>query len=103
MKTIPNETLVTEIKIRSMVTPLCSVGKLPFVADIEMSYVPQSELIEFESYENWLKEFNSKSLTIEDLTSEIAKKIHDQLKVSVEVKVKARTTVHGETEVICKL
>jgi NADPH-dependent 7-cyano-7-deazaguanine reductase QueF len=103
MKTIPNNTAVTEIKIHSMVTPLCSVGKLPFLADIEMIYAPKDRLIEFESYETWLNEFNSRSLTIEDLASEIARKVHDETDALVEVRVKARTTVHGDTEVVCRL
>jgi len=82
----------------------CSVTYVPFVAEVEFEYVPGYDLVEFESFDEWLgKEVATEPHTIESMGLRIFSALLEVLgDIPLAVYISAKTTVHGpaETEVI---
>jgi NADPH-dependent 7-cyano-7-deazaguanine reductase QueF len=98
---INNETKVTEVVYKQMVSTLCSVGKQPFTGKLMVRYEPNKRLLEFESFDEWLKSFGDKTYTIESLTSFIFTMIDHYVEpMRLLVEVDAVTLVHGPAKAI---
>ena len=74
---------------------------MPFHGKIEITFIPDKLLLEFESFDEWLKGFVAqKSMTIEDVATLVANQLYEDLKPRMlEVIVKAETMVHYPAEV----
>lgn len=97
MQTIPNNTDLDSIHYEPEFSAICSIGKAPFHGMIEIDYQPGKVLIEFESFEIWLRtEVAQKHLTIEDLAQLTFDKLVKALgDIPLRVTIHARTTVHA--------
>lgn len=97
IETIPNSALVNRVEYTpgfGMVS--CSVGKQPFAGSMEITYRPGETLVEFESFERWLKSISSRPMTIEDLCRLTFDSLRKALgNIPLRVVVDARTTVHA--------
>lgn len=96
MDEIANTSCIDRIEYRPDFSAICSIGKAPFHGTLEIVYQPADKLLEFESFEAWLKGLANDSMTIEDLT----RKVFDELSrvlgdIPLRVTTHARTTVHA--------
>ena len=91
---IPNTAHVNLITYVPAFSAICSVGKAPFHGEIEITYRPGDVLLEFESFEDWLRSIANEHMTIEDL----ARRTFDGLR-AVLGDIPLRVTVHAETTV----
>jgi len=97
MLTIPNTPKVQRVIYRPSFSTRCSIGHAPFSGTIEIDYRPDDVLLEFESFEDWLRaDVALGEMTIEDLT----RLVFDQLTgllggVPLCVAVTASTIVHA--------
>lgn len=76
---------------------ICSVGQAPFHGTLDITCTPGDRLLEFESFERWLREdVARRTLTIEDLCVLVHKRLHEALgDIPLRVTVRGRTTVHA--------
>ncbi len=96
IKIIKNTSRIDTIRYSPDFSTICSVGKAPFHGTIEISYSPQDNLLEFESFEQWLFGFANQSMTIEDLCRLVFDTLTEALgDIPLSVTVHARTTVHA--------
>ena len=79
----------------------CSIGKAPFSGVVEIVYIPKSVLLEFESFEEYLRdEFGTAEKTIEETAQEIFNQLENVLEPTyLQIKLKAFTTVHAPVEI----
>jgi NADPH-dependent 7-cyano-7-deazaguanine reductase QueF len=94
--TIPNTPKVSTIVYRPKFSAVCSVGRAPFYGVLEIKFKPEEKLLEFESFEKWLRSLAEKKMTVEDL----ARLVFDEITIALgiiplSVTVNAETTVHG--------
>jgi len=92
--TIPNTAKVALINYTPAYATICSVGKAPFHGTIDITYEPAEVLLEFMSFEVWLRSLATEQMTIEDL----ARRAFNELR-SVLGDIPLRVTVHAETTV----
>ena len=95
MQTIPNKSKVEKIEYHPKYSVICSIGKAPFHGVIDITYYPDETLLEFESFEKWLKSIADDSMTIEDLARLVFDKLAVLGDIPLCVIVHARTTVHA--------
>lgn len=75
---------------------LCSVGQAPFYGTIDIVYKPDGFLLEFESFEEWLRSIAKNEFTVESLTILVFKTLISVLgDIQLSVTVNAKTTVHA--------
>lgn len=96
IKTIPNTCQVQIVRYYPEFSIICSIGHAPFYGTIEIEYQAADVLLEFESFETWLRSIAQTNETIESL----CRLVFDQLThalgaVSLIVTVNAETIVHG--------
>lgn len=99
------EGFVTEITLNTPYQDvLCTIGKLPFAGVVVMTYIPDRKWLEFEAYEQWLRDtFTLQEHTIESMALTIAQHVWDSvLPKKLTVTVLAKTPVHGDAEVTVK-
>ena len=79
----------------------CTIGKAPFGGELEIIYTPDKLLLEFESFEKWLKEdLATQTMTIEDVANTLFTELMELLQpVYLKVVVKAETIVHAPVRV----
>lgn len=88
------------IRYTPLFSAFCSVGNAPFNGVIEITYVPNNRILEFESFEWWIKEQSKFYTTIEQYASKVFNTLSEVLEPkSLAVTVKAETIVHGYVEV----
>lgn len=99
-KTIEMESPPTEISYHPDFEAMCSIGKELFQGCCYISYRPNRQLIEFESFENWLREEMKKEpMTIEEAAYRIFLALRAALgDIPLQITVSARTTVHASVE-----
>lgn len=97
IKTLTNTAEVHHIKYCPPFSAVCSEGNAPFFGTLEIVYEPADHLLEFESFERWLREdVSQRSLTIEDLCRLVYDRLHEALgDIPLFVTVVATTTVHA--------
>jgi NADPH-dependent 7-cyano-7-deazaguanine reductase QueF len=96
IKTIPNDAGEITIVYRPSYSVICSVGQAPFSGDMEVQYRPDKDLLEFESFEQWLKSIALDSFTIESLCRLVFDTLHEALgDIPLAVTIHATTTVHA--------
>jgi len=99
--TIPNDSRVKEVQYSPQFSAVCSVGKAPFWGEILIKYKPQDKLLEFESFESWLRENSLTRTTIEGFCRLVFDVLCEVLgDISLSVTVTARTTVHAPVSAI---
>jgi len=101
IKTIDNAAKINTISYHPEFSVICSVGLSPFHGTIDIVYKPDEKLLEFESFETWLRGISNNHMTIEDL----ARLVFDNLlavlgDIPLSVTVHARTTVHAPVSAI---
>lgn len=97
IQTIENRTKLDLIKYNPEYSVICSVGKLPFHGFMDIEYKPADKLLEFMSFEDWLKSIGNDEMTIEDLAQLTFNKLTLALgDIPLCVTVHARTTVHAQ-------
>ena len=74
----------------------CSVGKLPFHGTVTIRYCPEQRMLEFESFDRWLKEnIAPRSATIEDIANIIFNALVEEIQPKyIHLTVDADTMVH---------
>lgn len=93
---IQNKAKIQKIHYEPGYSVVCSIGKAPFHGTIEIEYYPADLLLEFESFENWLRSIANNQMTIEDLARLTFDKLSGALgDIPLRVTVHARTTVHA--------
>jgi GTP cyclohydrolase I len=100
VRSVPNKPDVASVVYEAEVAAVCSVGLAPFQGVAEIAYEPADKLLEFESFEDWLREISDTKTTIEGLARMIADKVRDVVAVRVSVRLSATTQVHGPVEVV---
>ena len=100
IKSIPNEPGVASVTYRPEVSAICEVGEAPFSGVAEIKYEPADKLLEFETFEEWLRFISKTKTTIEGLARMIADAVRDIVGVRVWVRLEATTQVHGPVEVV---
>lgn len=95
--TIPNDMVVDKIEYSPNFSCICSVGKSPFWGKLFIVYSPNKNLVEFESFEKWLREVSTFEMTIEEFNRFVYNVLSEVLEVYPdEVSVYAHTLVHGD-------
>ncbi len=103
IKTILPHPKVTSVEYMPQFSVICPVGKSPFHGRAVIEYEPADTLLEFESFEMWLRTLSLKKMTIEGLTRLIFDKLDDVLgEVPLTVAIHAETTVHAPAIVTIK-
>ena len=93
---IPNDCAVQYIRYTPNFSGFCSVGQAPFWGLCEIEYHPQDVLLEFESFETWLRSLHETPMTIEQATRTVFEELSRVLgDISLRVVLHARTTVHA--------
>lgn len=101
IKTIPNDTKVDLVRFSPEFSTICSVGNAPFWGTIYLEYKPGGELLEFESFEEYLETLSLREYTIESLTRAVFDKLAQVLgDIPMRVKILARTTVHAPASAV---
>lgn len=101
---IQNKPNINKIIYTPRFSAICSIGQASFHGTIEIEYCPGESLLEFESFERWLRDDIAKRhLTIEDL----ARLIFDNLLAALGdirlcVIIHAETTVHAPVSAIIR-
>lgn len=99
---IENSAQVQRVEYCPSYSAICKVGNAPFYGEITIVYFPKDDLLEFESFEEWLRSMTLNRFTIESFCREVFDALEDLLgDVCLSVEVYARTTVHGP--VICSI
>ena len=96
MQVIPNNDKINQVSYHPSYSVICSIGKAPFYGIIDIVYKPQGVLLEFESFDDWLKGITLQSMTIEGLCRlvfDVLSEVLDDIPLSVTVH--AETTVHA--------
>lgn len=94
--TIPNDSRIDQVSYQPPFSVICSIGKAPFHGIIDIVYRPQEVLLEFESFDDWLKSMALKSMTIEGLCRLVFDVLNGALgDIPLSVTVHAETTVHA--------
>jgi len=96
MKTLKNDCKIQLIKYHPSFGVICLVSNSPFHGTMDIVFNPQESLLEFESFEAWLKILVLKEFTVESFCrlvfDELSKALGD---IPLCVTVHARTTVHA--------
>jgi len=93
---VPGLTVSYETKFAA----ICSEGDAPFGGVLTIEYDPEEKLIEYESFEVWLRDLANDSHTIESFTRMILDELVPALgDIVITVKVEATTIVHGPVKV----
>lgn len=94
---LPNTAAIDAVTFTPRFSTVCSVGKAPFWGHVSIIFMPDEALLEFESFETWLRGFADRRLTIEEFCREVfdALMIH-LVPRSLSVSVHAETTVHAQ-------
>jgi NADPH-dependent 7-cyano-7-deazaguanine reductase QueF len=79
----------------------CTIGKAPFNGLLQISYRPDKFMLEFESFEKWLKEdLATQTMTIEEVADLVYKKLVEVLHPAyLKLTVEAETIVHAPARV----
>jgi NADPH-dependent 7-cyano-7-deazaguanine reductase QueF len=98
-KMIPNVAQISRLLYSPTFSAVCEIGHAPFHGLIEIEYWPNEWLLEFESFESWLRSIAMQQTTIEGM----ARLTFDQLSaalgdIRLRVTVYAQTTVHAPVE-----
>lgn len=90
----------TEVSYHPDIRPFCRIGQAIFDGELYISFRPDKRLLEFESFERWLrKEFDNKPMTIEEAAQRVFSALEEALgDIPLQVTVSARTTVHAPVE-----
>lgn len=103
IKTVSNKTNVQHIKYCPNYSTVCSIGQASFWGEMEIVYKPSSKLLEFESFEKWLKTLTLKQLTIEDLCRLVFDTLSEVFgDIPLSVTIHAKTTVHAPVSATIK-
>lgn len=99
IETIPNFAKVQEVTYTPRFSAVCSVGKAPFWGVLDITYRPGASLLEFESFERWLREQAGAETTIEGFCRLVFDTLTEALNdVPLRVIVCAETTVHAAAQ-----
>lgn len=103
VESIPNRAQVLEVTYTPDFSAVCSVGKAPFHGTLNIVFRPSDRLLEFESFETWLRSIATRQLTIEDLCRLVFNTLTEALgDIPLCVTVDARTTVHAPARATIK-
>ena len=103
IKTIPNTSPVDIVKFYPRYSTLCRIGNAPFYGFIEIEYEPSNSLLEFESFEEWLRSLSNERMTIEELCRLTFDRLSAVLgDIRLSVTVHAETTVHAPASATIK-
>jgi hypothetical protein len=99
-QTIPNDPRIDRIEYRPKFAVLCEIGLAPFSGEMEICLQPKDRLLEFESFEGFLREISTQAFTIESLTRYVYDLLIAVLGAGAinYVTIKATTQVHGPVE-----
>jgi len=79
---------------------ICLVGQAPFGGTLVISFRPGPVLLEFESFEAWLRSISTELHTIESFGKRVFDVLVEALRCPyLEVKVRAKTQVHAPVAV----
>ena len=99
IKTILNEAGQIAIRYEPEFSAICSVGDAPFMGTLIIQYVAHDLLLEFESFEDWIKENANTRTTIEGYCRMTFDALTEVLgDIPLAVSVAAMTTVHAPVE-----
>ena len=95
-KTIPAPRPGLHIQYRARVSAICSEGGAPFSGELTVYYQTSDQMLEYESFETWLREISVDEETIESL----AVRIHTALRGALGealggIDLAIETQVHG--------
>jgi len=98
IKTIPNDAKVSLVKYSPPFSAVCAIGQAPFSGVAKILYWPKDTLLEFESFEAWLREQAQDEITIEGFCRLVFDTLQELLgkDVFIQVTIKARTIVHAK-------
>jgi len=99
IETIKNDAGPIAIRYTPEFTAICSVGKAPFSGVMEIEYLADDLLLEFQSFEIWLREHANAETTIEGFCKMAFDALTEALgDIPLAVTVTATTTVHAPVE-----
>jgi NADPH-dependent 7-cyano-7-deazaguanine reductase QueF len=94
--TLPNPYGIDQIEYAAPFAAICSVGNAPFSGEVVINYQPDAKLLEFESFEGWLRTIAAERHTIESFGHRVTEALQSTLDAFfIAVKVVAKTQVHG--------
>ena len=94
--TIPNNSKIDRVSYHPSYSVICSIGKAPFHGVIDIVYQSQEALLEFKSFDKWLKSIALQSMTIEGLCRLVFDELSEALgDIPLSVTIHAETTVHA--------
>lgn len=101
------KTIAVETAWRPIITfspkfsAVCSIGKSPFHGQLTITYRPKGLLVEFESFEQWVRSWSMDQMTIEQVCELVFDELVEGLSIDpndvpdLHVEVYAETTVHA--------
>lgn len=94
-----NRYSVTKIVMRERVKAHCSIGDAFFSADVTMTCENPSLIPDYIKVGEMVKEYDGKSLILEDVACGVATSLHKMTGGSVTVKVSCDDAKHGPVEI----
>jgi NADPH-dependent 7-cyano-7-deazaguanine reductase QueF len=99
VEVIPNDAGKIAILYEPEFSAICSVGDAPFNGRLVIQYVAHDDLLEFESFERWIRENANTRTTIEGYCKMAFDVLNEVLgDIPLAVSVIATTTVHAPVE-----
>lgn len=93
---IKNNTTIDLVTYRPPFSAICSVGDAPFNGTLEITYQPMAVLLEFEAFEQWLRQESQSRHTIESFCDMVFERLETELETSLLcVAAHAQTIVHA--------
>ena len=94
--TIPHVHGLTCVEYEAQFSAICAVGAAPFAGTVSIEYGPGLRLLEFESFEDWLRRISNQRHTIESFTRMVTNAfVRTVAPDYAVVQIKATTQVHG--------
>ncbi len=95
-----NETKLTSVKWSGLIAPICTIGKAPFMAKVEIEFTPGKKILEYIEFETAIYKLNGVEMIIEEIPSVIINKIIPELDaINLSITVTAETPVHNTVTV----
>jgi NADPH-dependent 7-cyano-7-deazaguanine reductase QueF len=94
--TLPNDARVQIVTFTPWFSTICNVKDVPFYGTLEIVFRPADTLLEFCSFEEWLRSLAKERMTIEDLCRLVYDRLREALgDIPMRVSVHAHTTAHA--------
>ena len=100
IKVLSNYSMVDVVVYQPKYAAISNISGVPFSGNMTITYFPKDNLLDFESFEQWVLEQACHQFTVESFARLVFDALFDVLgEVTLSVRVLGRTLAHGDVEV----